>query len=59
MTSKTIPRNRRKLYEEAMAGRSRKNAIKFFCLECCGFEYSEVKQCTAKDCVLYKFRLSG
>lgn len=56
---KDVPRKYRKLHEEARTTTSRKKAIRFFCLECCGFDAAEVRQCTAKDCVMYKYRLKG
>lgn len=32
-------------------------AIKDFCMECCGYQRDEVKNCTAPKCALYSFRL--
>lgn len=32
-------------------------AIRLFCLDCCGDSASAVKECTAKCCALYPFRL--
>ena len=32
-------------------------AIRAFCLDCCGGSPYEVKDCTARDCFLYPFRL--
>ena len=31
-------------------------AIRAKCLDCCGYDKSEVKNCTATDCPLYLFR---
>lgn len=31
-------------------------AIKEFCLECCGYNSNDVKECTAPKCPLYEFR---
>ena len=31
-------------------------AIKEFCMECCGWERSEVKSCSAPQCPLFEFR---
>lgn len=31
-------------------------AIKMKCLDCCGYQQSEVKLCTCVDCPLYNFR---
>jgi len=54
---KIVPRKYRKLYEKRLT--SRKAAIRYFCLECVGFDMNEVKNCTDKDCSLYKWRLTG
>lgn len=32
-------------------------AIRLFCLDCCGDSASAVKECEAKCCALYPFRL--
>lgn len=32
-------------------------AIKYFCIECFGFERSQVEGCTSPKCPLYPFRL--
>ena len=32
-------------------------AIQVFCFECCGGEKQDVKECTAKACALYPYRL--
>ena len=31
-------------------------AIREKCMECCAWNYAEVKRCPCKDCVLYPFR---
>lgn len=31
-------------------------AIREFCLECCGYNATDVKNCTSKDCPLKPFR---
>ena len=33
------------------------DAIKDFCMECCGYQRDEVKTCSAPMCPLYEFRL--
>lgn len=33
------------------------DAIKDFCMECCGYQRDEVKTCSAPMCPLYDFRL--
>jgi len=36
---------------------SRKAAIRNHCLECVGYQQTEVRECTDKDCWLYPFRM--
>ena len=31
--------------------------IRLKCLECCCFNESEVRNCSCKDCILFKFRM--
>ena len=40
----------------AAASKSRKAAIKLFCLECVGGSRIEVKRCTDAGCPLYRYR---
>jgi len=54
-----IPKKYRKLYQKAVSGRSRKAAIRSFCLECVGYIEKEVPICTDGACPLYKYRLKG
>ena len=56
---KDIPPKYRGNYERAMASKSRKAAIRAQCLECCGWNSKEVRNCTSTDCTLYKFRITG
>lgn len=42
---------------EGCDGMNPVKAIRFFCLDCCGDSASAVKECTAKGCALYPFRL--
>ena len=51
-----IPKRYLKLYKEAKDGRSRKAKIRYFCLECCGFQPKEVKLCTDTGCPFWKIR---
>jgi hypothetical protein len=53
---KDTPRIHRANYDEAVSGRSRKAAIKAFCLECVGWEKEEVRLCTGLACPLYPYR---
>ena len=32
-------------------------AIQVFCFECCGGMKQDIKECTAKDCALYPYRM--
>jgi hypothetical protein len=57
--NRDIPKKLQKLYQKAMNGRSQAAAIKFFCLECVGYESEEVKECTDKGCSLYPYRVTG
>ena len=50
------PINTRPLYMRAYAGKSRKNAIKAFCMECLGYSSKDVRTCTAPTCPLYEVR---
>lgn len=54
-----IPRKYKKAYLKAMNSRSRKAAIRAFCLECCYYQEKEVRECTDKGCSLYKYRETG
>jgi len=53
-----VPRHLRALFTAAWAGRSRKLAIKAQCVECMGFQRSQVKGCTSFACPLYPYRPS-
>jgi len=54
-----VPAAYRHLYRSAWTGRSRKAAIRAFCLACVGWQPSEVRNCTSPACPLYEFRLRG
>ena len=49
----------RNAWKKAKAGNSRKCAIRAMCLMCVGGSGTEVKECTAGYCPLYKFRITG
>jgi len=51
-----IPKPYKKTYEKAVARKSMKAAIKAQCLECVGWEKSEVRNCTALACPLWAYR---
>jgi len=44
------------IYNRAMSGKSRKAAMRAFCLERVGWKRNEVALCTDKDCPLYPYR---
>lgn len=50
------PPRQRPIFLRAWAGKSRKAAIRAFCLECVGYESAEVNRCTAPACPLYPYR---
>ena len=52
-----MPAKYRGLYRMAWKGKSRKKAIRAFCLECLGYLPSDVRLCTSPDCPLYEYRL--
>ena len=56
---KDFPPKYRGHYERAMAGNSRKAAIRAQCLECCGWSSKLVRECPSTDCTLHKFRITG
>ena len=51
-----IPVRQRPIFLRAWTGKSRKAAIRAFCLECVGYESAEVNRCTAPACPLYPYR---
>jgi len=57
--NRDIPRKYRKLYQKAVSGRSRKAAIRSFCVECVGYVEKEVPICTDLGCPLYHYRING
>lgn len=54
---KTLPKVMRGLYQRAWDGKSRRDAIRAFCVgECMGGNRAEVARCTSPGCPLYEFR---
>ena len=49
-----IPKKYRGLYNKRKT--SRKAAMRFHCLECCGYQAREVTKCTDPECPLYTWR---
>lgn len=54
-----IPPKYKPLYNKALARKSRKAAIRSFCLECMAYNTKEITNCTDIGCPLYKYRESG
>ena len=52
-----IPKKFQALYRKAMTGKSRRAAIRSFCLECVGYQQAEVDRCPATACPLHPYRL--
>lgn len=53
---KGIPQKYQGIYNRVMSGKSRKAAMKSFCLECVGWFRNEVAHCTDTGCPLYPYR---
>lgn len=51
-----IPARYVRMFEKILAGKSRKLAIKGMCLECMGYDLSEIYQCTDPNCALFAYR---
>jgi hypothetical protein len=51
-----MPRAYRGIYDKAMTGKSRKAAMRAFCLECVAWQVNEVFSCTDVACPLYPYR---
>ena len=53
---KNIPTKYVELYKKSKSGKSRTAAMKMQCIECCGYNLSEVHKCTDHGCPLFEFR---
>jgi len=51
-----IPKVYRGNYDRAMTGKSRKAAMRAFCLECVQWHREQIRRCTATHCPLYPYR---
>ena len=51
-----MPKQYRSVYDRAMTGRSRKAAMRAFCVACCGYEIREVFICSDLACPLWPYR---
>ncbi len=58
-TIRDYPSTTRKKWLQAKNSNSRKAAIRAMCLLCLGGSTKEVKDCTAPDCPLFKYRITG
>jgi hypothetical protein len=54
-----VPPRFRAIYRKGIAGKSRKAAIRAFCLQCTGWSASEVQRCTSTSCPLFPYRVKG
>ena len=51
-----IPKKYSSMAQRAAQGKSRKAAIRIFCLACLGWSEAETASCTALDCPLRPYR---
>jgi hypothetical protein len=54
-----VPPRFRAIYRKGIAGKSRKAAIRAFCLQCTGWSAGEVQRCTSTSCPLFPYRIKG
>lgn len=54
--NRVIPKRYQKLYDRAMKGKSRKAAMKSFCIECMGYDHEEVLNCVDEGCPMFPYR---
>ncbi len=52
-----IPKKYRATYDRAMSGKSRKAAVRAYCLSCMDWRESEVRLCPTKTCPLHRYRI--
>jgi hypothetical protein len=53
---KDMPPIYRGSYRKAIQGKSLRAAVNSFCLECCGWQRNEVRDCSSLACPVYKLR---
>ena len=51
-----VPTKYAAIYRRAMTGKSRKAAIRSFCLSCVAWSEAEVRRCTSHTCPLFPYR---
>ena len=56
---RTVPSKYKSLYNRGLQRKSRKAAVRSFCLECVGYSEKEVIKCTDTGCPLYNYRKNG
>jgi hypothetical protein len=58
MTDETVPLKYQTLFQRVkdQKSKSKADAIKAFCLECVGFKFKRVTNCTAPTCALFNVR---
>jgi hypothetical protein len=49
------PPQYREMYNRAMTGRNRADAVWIFCVQCMGWSIEEAKQCESKTCPLHPY----
>lgn len=49
-------KNINELNEKVKENKSMKDAIRLKCLDCCCYQFNEIKACTITNCPLYPFR---
>ncbi len=54
-----IPVRYREMYDRAVAGKSRRDAVRAHCMMCCGWQSKEVELCMAPDCPLFAYRFGA
>lgn len=52
---KGIPSSLEGIYERALKGKGKANAIRAKCLDCCGWERKEAVLCQSIECPLFQF----
>jgi len=53
---KSIPARYRGIFKAAYTGRSLRNAVSAFCLDCIGLDPDEIRRCSAPGCPLWSVR---
>ena len=53
---KQMPQSYRAIYKKAVGGKSPASAVKSQCLECMGYQRTDIPGCTAIACPLWPYR---